>query len=409
MSFLEDAPASADVVARENSLLLRVPQEAIRIRTTERPGFAASFFQAVSLLMAERLRTSTGALLQHLDREQAAALPTRTTTHHHELQERIARAKELLHDTDRLALKNQGVIPDARVALVREQFSALVVELNRHLGEASSLDLVTREALGRWVQGELLPYIHVSRVAERMYAKPRGYAGDFLTIEYLYEDRGEGTGRLGPLIDRCFLDQPAARAVRNRRGLLKEELIAAVEGHPDRTTRVTSLASGPAAEIFDVFDTLQTPEHLAATCIDIDAKALAYVQHKRDPLGLQSQMRLERANLVYLATGRAKLDLPPQDVVYSIGLIDYFNDQFVVGLLNYIHGLLAPGGQVILGNFHPRNTSRGLMDHVLDWQLIHRDEADMHRLFSSSAFGARCERIRFEAEGINLFAFGRKR
>ncbi len=30
MSSLEDGPASADVVARENSLLLRVPQEAIR-------------------------------------------------------------------------------------------------------------------------------------------------------------------------------------------------------------------------------------------------------------------------------------------------------------------------------------------------------------------------------------------
>ena len=219
MSFLEEGPASADVVARENSLLLRVPQEAIRTRTTANPRFAATFFQAVSLLMAERLRASTGALLQHLDREQAAALSPSTATHHHVLQERVARAKELFHDTDRLALKNHGVIPDERVALVREQFSALVVELNHHLGNASPLDPVTREALGRWVQGEMLPYLHVSRLGERMYAKPRGYAGDFLTIEYLYEDRGEGTGRLGPLIDRCFLDQPAARAIRNRRSL----------------------------------------------------------------------------------------------------------------------------------------------------------------------------------------------
>ncbi len=108
------------------------------------------------------------------------------------------------------------------------------------------------------------------------------------------------------------------------------------------------------------------------------------------------------------STGRTTLELPPQDLVHSIGLIDSFNDQFVVGLLAYIHGLLAPGGQVILGNFHPRNTSRGFMDHVLDWKPLHRDEDDMHRLFARSAFAAPCERIRFEAEGINLFAFGRK-
>lgn len=103
--------------------------------------------------MAERLRASTGTLLQHLERERSAALSFSSATHHHELQDRISEAKALLHDTDRLALKNKGVVPDTRVARVREQVSALVVELNRHLGAASPLDLVTREALGRWVAG----------------------------------------------------------------------------------------------------------------------------------------------------------------------------------------------------------------------------------------------------------------
>jgi hypothetical protein len=49
-------------------------------------------------------------------------------------------------------------------------------------------------------------------------------------------------------------------------------------------------------------------------------------------------------------------------LVYSIGLIDYFSDRFVVSLLDYIHGLLKPGGSAILGT-----------------------------------------RIRFEAAGINMF------
>jgi len=44
------------------------------------------------------------------------------------------------------------------------------------------------------------------------------------------------------------------------------------------------------------------------------------------------------------------------------------------------------------------------MDHVLDWPLRYRSEEDMHRLFRASRFGRRCTEIRFEAEGINLFA-----
>jgi hypothetical protein len=44
------------------------------------------------------------------------------------------------------------------------------------------------------------------------------------------------------------------------------------------------------------------------------------------------------------------------------------------------------------------------MDYVLDWKLIHRTAADMHRLFEASAFGRECTDIRYENEGVNMFA-----
>lgn len=96
--------------------------------------------------------------------------------------------------------------------------------------------------------------------------------------------------------------------------------------------------------------------------------------------------------------------LKDQDLVYSIGLIDYFSDKFVVALLNYIYDLLRPGDKVILGNFHPRNPDKAMMDYVLDWNLIHRSEEDMNRLYSASKFVKPCTKIRFEGERIYLFA-----
>jgi extracellular factor (EF) 3-hydroxypalmitic acid methyl ester biosynthesis protein len=119
---------------------------------------------------------------------------------------------------------------------------------------------------------------------------------------------------------------------------------------------------------------------------------------------LTGQITLRNENLIALILGRVKLELPPQDLVYSIGLIDYLNDKLVEKTLNYAHSVLAPGGRVILGNFHPRNPAKEFMDYVFDWKLIHRSEDDMHRLFRRSAFSMPCSRVLFEEGGIDLFA-----
>ncbi len=160
----------------------------------------------------------------------------------------------------------------------------------------------------------------------------------------------------------------------------------------------------PLQEVFDVFQQLGDPARLYASLVDIDLQALAQVADRRNNARLQNRINLINANLVYLALGRQKLELNEQDLIYSIGLTDYFNDKFVVKLLNWIHGRLRPGGRVIISNFHPNNYCKELMDYLLEWRLIHRSEEDMHRLFTHSAFGRSCTRIQFEGEGINLIS-----
>ena len=59
---------------------------------------------------------------------------------------------------------------------------------------------------------------------------------------------------------------------------------------------------------------------------------------------------------------------------------------------------------MIVGNIHTPNSWKAIMDYLLDWKLIYRNDEDMDRLFSNSAFGRPSTRIRFEEEKINLFA-----
>lgn len=106
-----------------------------------------------------------------------------------------------------------------------------------------------------------------------------------------------------------------------------------------------------------------------------------------------------------LAAGRQRLPaLPPQQLIYSIGLIDYFDCAQVIALMNLAQQWLTPGGKLVLGNFHPANPTRALMDHLLRWRLIHRSEADLHRLYQASHLDMPASRIVFEAQGVNLFA-----
>ena len=165
-----------------------------------------------------------------------------------------------------------------------------------------------------------------------------------------------------------------------------------------------SMACGPAQELLDMLDENAVPEGTNFTLIDFDEEALAHVGQQLESRQSAHAFTCVRENLVHLALRRKALAIPPQDVVYSIGLIDYFNDRLVTKLIDFAWSALKPGGKLILGNFHPSNSCKAFMDHILGWRLIHRSEQDMHDLFEHSAFGRRCSRIFFEAENVNLFA-----
>ena len=327
-----------------------------------------------------------------LDQAQILPFPGRTRL---DLESLVDDFKRLVAKADQLAIRNAGAVPAEVAREVRARFAEICVCFN---------DQPDPGALGTRVQRELLPYLMLTHSGDRWYSKPRGYAGDYLTIQWIYENEPRGHGRLGRLLDQCFLDMHAAQAVRNRRGLLREEIEATLAARGGQPARVLSIACGPARELFDVLETLDEPSRLRATCVDIDLQALASVADERDRKELRRSMRLEHANVVHLVTGRQKIELPEQDLAYSIGLVDYFDDAFVVRLLDYLYDRLRPGGRVILGNFHPDNPTKAIMDHVLDWKLVHRSEADMNRLFVKSKFARPCERIRFEEQRINLFA-----
>ncbi len=398
MTLVTGTPPTETVRALENSTLLAIPFARVEQRAEQEPTFAARLYRSLARLLGVRLRAANSRLRLQSPTEEVRHPPGWSR-----LSEPIERFKQAVFTANEEAGDNDDEVPEATRERISEEFHGFCVLLNEVMTDDIDNERV-REEIATRLQHELLPYILLADTAERFSSKPRGYAGDFLTLEMIYRNEPGGQNAVGRLIDHCFLDLSAARAVRHRRGLLAAEIAAAIASRPGDTAQITSLACGPAREVFDAFSQLEDPTVLHANLLDIDLQALAFVADKAASEGLVRQMSFVSENLIRLALGRSESDIRDQDLVYSIGLIDYLGDDLVVRLMDLVHGMLRPGGRIILGNIHPRNHTRGLMDHVLDWKLVHRTEADMDRLFAASAFGRPSTNIRFEDEGINLFA-----
>ncbi|MGA9119923.1 MAG: hypothetical protein WB699_11220, partial [Bacteroidota bacterium] len=385
--------------AVEPSRVLDIPRLLLSPKLEHDHIYAADLYRAVIASMSDkyhRLSLKFIALLHETGAEKSQSDLVQAT------QEEIDRFKALMVRIDKEAIKS-GVMADSSTTAFMDQANSMMKSLHRALGEGSPLTGSEKEQLGASLQNDMLPYLLTTGTAERFYSKPRGYAGDYLAIHGIYQNMPSGASRLGPLIDRMFLEMPPCIAVRNRRKLLAGEILRTVEEAPHQA-RVMCLASGPASEVFDAFSELPDKTKLKMTLLDIDLQALAFVDDLRGKSKLATQIDLINENLIALFLGRGRAQVPLQNMIYSVGLIDYLNDKLVGKLLHFAYDHLNPGGRIILGNFHPDNPAKEFMDHVLEWNLIHRTEEDMHRLFLASPFRSRCTKITFEECRIDLFA-----
>ena len=406
LSFIDNKRTSASVIAVEDSLVFAVPRNFLKERMNNDKGFGLRFYQALSETAADRLRSITyqlGKSWYYKNTNLCFDIERWDI-----LEQEIANFKKLTTEADKRALNNKNKVTKEDLEVIKENYRKLTLHLNNILSGHNQVPEALKCEIGNKVQNELLPLVLLTKTAERFYSKPRGYAGDYIAIENIYRNRPSGYGRLGPVIDSCIINEPAGKAVRNRRRLFKEEIIKTINVKSNEKTYITNIASGPASEIFDVFSNLNDKSNLMVNLIDFDLQALLSVDRKLIKSKLADNVKLINENILYLILGRRKIDVDKQDLVYSMGITDYLNDKIVVKLIDFIYDTLSPNGRVILGNFHPKNSTRAFMDYVLEWKLFHRTEEDMNNLFLSSKFQKQCTNIRFEPEGINLFAECRK-
>lgn len=261
-----------------------------------------------------------------------------------------------------------------------------------------------------YAQNALHPLLLRSPFVHRTLTKPLGYAGDYEMVNQILGGKRRGPNTYFQIINACFLSGYLAQAHRNRveilADFLKEQGRAALAS--GRRRRVLNVGCGPAAEIQRFCKEFERPDVLEFKLVDFNAETLSHAEKK---IGNVIKEREVEINVEYmhqsvhdLIRRNAKISPgEPFDAVYCAGLFDYLSDKVCNRLLAYFSSQCIPGGRVLFTNVHSKNPERHfVMEHVLEWFLIYRDESDMERICSQT--GLQVIETYVDDTGVNVFS-----
>jgi len=311
----------------------------------------------------------------------------------------VARFIRRLEDID-----SQSTGPQANAEVLAAATTEAMTEMHRACEEfeqrAGHDAMVIRHAQAAF--REKTQRIFSASYFNRARVWPQGYQGDYLMLEYLYNNV-PGSSGLGYFLNKYLLATTLAEAVRQRKttleGLLKTEL----KGR--KQARVLDIACGSCREIGEL-----TPDVLgsaaAITCVDADQDALDFSSASLSRTGLvPNHVEFRKYNALKMVNHEKNLkEFGMQDVIYSVGLFDYLRDDVLIRLFEALYRLLNSGGVLITSLKDSRRYSTFIYHWVIDWNgFLQRTEAHMWELFRRAGIPKTAIEATREQSGVIIF------
>jgi SAM-dependent methyltransferase len=234
------------------------------------------------------------------------------------------------------------------------------------------------------------PFVH------RLQTWPRGYPGDFETVEWLCDARNRAEpGTVPWAIEQCSLQSPLAQQHRNKVGLQARAILKTLVAKP--AARIASIGCGGCRDLSMVQDYVPAG-HGQFVLVDADAAALAFARDRLELLDGRCTFvngRVPRV-LTKLRAGGGF------DLVVAGGLFDYLPDRWAIATLAAVRQMLAPGGRLFLSNIASGNPFRPWIEYLADWWLIERHEPDMLRLLEQAGFDPARATVSRDSSGLAL-------
>jgi extracellular factor (EF) 3-hydroxypalmitic acid methyl ester biosynthesis protein len=250
----------------------------------------------------------------------------------------------------------------------------------------------------------LMPHVEPMRAlhgrspfVRRLQTWPRGYAGDFETIEYLCDAENRApAGTVAWAIEQYALQSPVAQQHRNKVGLQARAILSTLLAKRD--ARIASIGCGGCRDLTLVQHHIP-PDAGSFVLVDGDADALTFARQRLDRLADRCRFVQGRVPRVL-----GPLAAAPFDLVVAGGLFDYLPDDWALATLRVVRRMLAPGGRLLLSNIAAGNPFRAWLEYLAKWELIEREPEDLGRLLAAAEFRPEDLHVSRDSTGLALMA-----
>lgn len=229
----------------------------------------------------------------------------------------------------------------------------------------------------------------------RLQQWPRGYAGDFETVEYLVRGENHADDPLARSCETYSLNRSIAQQHRNKVHHQAARIMRTLLANPGHS-RIASIACGSCPDLRLIADHL--PSHAGELWLsDMDAGAIEF--SRKSLAGVDDRCRFRQGDV--LSTLR-KMPRDSFDLVLAGGLFDYLNERVAILTIQMAYRVLAPGGTFFFTNIAAGNPYRTLIEYFGDWTLIERTEEDIYRYCEAAGISRQNVSIRREETGLAL-------
>lgn len=406
ISFLEGLPTSSGVFAQEDVEVCVLNKQDLYSLLAATPGLSDRFYQSLAHNLSSRLH-QTSSLVAHLSRRVRISPEYDDQRTGQTGQDAIP--PELISETELFKQDLSGIEECIRLKEItnleaQSRISKICNMLISSMREQIIQEPAIDKAIGTYIFRETFPFFMLSSFFDRAFRRPGECISDSYITEVLSQNEPEGDAYLGVYLDHWIRSLPTCLALKNRGGIVTETIKQLSENwSTEDPLPVTSIASGTASEILDLY--FQTsPPNVHVTCIDINHQDLSTAANTSHRLGFRDHLTFIQDNLFLFAEGYSQIDIPLQKMIYGTSMANYLRDRELIRVLDWIYDHLLPNGIVIIGNFHAANPDRILLEHILEWHSIYRSAEDLEKLFSHTKFRSLPVAIQSDEYGVELFA-----
>lgn len=313
--------------------------------------------------------------------------------------------------------KNMDTLEQAIETLINTAYDAergssyhlVLANIFRVLYEIESLELagLSKEKITKRVQ-KARDFIADSPFYHRLQTWPRGYQGDFETVEYLMDAKNQAEPNTAAyLLENYGMVSPAAQQHRNKLAYQSHLVASAYRtkqlegGKPGKggKLRVLSIACGSCPDLRQAEHYIDA-ENCEFVLIDGDKDALDYAALRMS--GLDQSCEFICDNIIKQLKPLAKQE--NFDLIITGGLFDYLGEKSIIKIINQLYqDCLNTGGKFFFTNISPENIDRLWIEYLCNWHLLARTEAQLRQLAEQAEVEAHQIKIKKDQTGLTYF------